>query len=72
MISFTIFNFCWKISNKLIYIGIYVKSRGFCLAPSHIIFFISEMLIIDWSITLHDVTPESRIFSANITRPYIS
>ena len=27
--------FIWKISNTLIYIGVYVKSRGFCLASPH-------------------------------------
>ena len=62
MILIKIFNFCWKITNKLIYIGVYVESRGFCLASPPNIFFISKLIIIDWSITLCDVTPESRIY----------
>ena len=53
MILFTIFSFCWKISNTLIYIGVYVKSEGVCFVKPHNIFFISEMLIIGWSITLY-------------------
>ena len=61
MILIKIFNFCWKIANKLIYIGVYVESRGFCLASPPDIFFISKLIIIDWSITLCDVTPKSRI-----------
>ena len=61
MILIKIFNFCWKIANKLIYIGVYVESRGFCLASPPNIFFISKLIIIDWSITLCDVTPKSRI-----------
>ena len=67
MILIKIFNFCWKIANTLIYIGVYVESRGFYLASSPNIFFISKLIIIDWSITLCDVTPESRIyfFSSN-------
>jgi hypothetical protein len=36
-------------------------SRGFCLASPPDIFFISKLIIIDWSITLCDVTPKSRI-----------
>ena len=51
----------WKISNKLIHMGVYVKSREFCSISLQNIFFISEMLIIDWSITQCDVTLESRI-----------
>ena len=61
MILIKIFNFCWKIANKLIYIGVYVESRGFCLASPPNIFFISKLIIIDWSITLCDVTQKSRI-----------
>jgi hypothetical protein len=37
------------------------KYRGFCLASPPDIFFISKLIIIDWSITLCDVTPKSRI-----------
>jgi hypothetical protein len=47
--------------NKLIYIGVYLESRGFCLASPPNMFFISKLIIIDWSITLCDVTPKSRI-----------
>ena len=63
MILIKIFNFFWKIANKLIYIGVYVESRGLCLASPQNIFFISKLIIIDWSITLCDVTPKSRINS---------
>jgi len=35
---------------------VYVESQGFCLASPPNIFFISEMLIIDWSITYYGVT----------------
>ena len=45
------------------YIEVYVESRGFCLASSPNIFFISEMLIIDWSSTYCAVTPKSRSIS---------
>jgi len=34
VILIKIFSFCWKITNKLIYIGVYVETRGFCLASS--------------------------------------
>ena len=34
-----IFSFYWYVSNKLIYIGACVESRGFCLASHHNIFF---------------------------------
>ena len=63
MILIKIFNFCWKIANQLIYIRVYVESRGFCLASPPNIFFISKLIIIDWSITLCDVTPKSRIIT---------
>jgi len=33
------------------YIDACVESRGYCLASPQAIFFISEMLIIDWSIS---------------------
>jgi hypothetical protein len=46
VILIKIFNFCWKIANKLIYIGVYVESRGFCLASPPDIFFISKLIII--------------------------
>ena len=55
-------------ANKLIYIGVYVESRGFCLASPPNIFFISKLIIIDWSITLCDVTLESRIVTDCIDR----
>jgi hypothetical protein len=45
VILIKIFNFCWKIANKLIYIGVYVESRGFCLASPPDIFFISKLII---------------------------
>jgi hypothetical protein len=47
VILIKIFNFCWKIANQLIYIGVYVESRGFCLASPPDIFFISKLIIID-------------------------
>ena len=45
------------------YTEVYVESRGPFLASPTNTFFIVEMLIIEWSITNCDVTPESRIAS---------
>jgi len=56
VILIKIFNFSW-----LIYIWVCVEFRGFSLASPQAIIFISEMLIIDWSISQCDVTSDSRI-----------
>lgn len=51
----------------------YVEFRWFCLVSAlNIFFFISQMLIIDWSITSYDVTPESRIKENQNIYPFIS
>lgn len=57
----TIFNLCRYKSIKLICIEVYGKSRGFSLASPLNIVYITQMLIIDWSVTCCDVTADLRI-----------
>ena len=52
------------------YIEVYVESRGFCLSSPPNISFISEMLVIDWSITYYNLTPESRIYLTFLSQVY--
>ena len=53
-------------------IKVYVQSRGFLLALLPNVSFISEILIIDWSITYCDDTLESRTYTWRHTRKQLS
>jgi hypothetical protein len=61
-----IFNFCWKIANKLIYIGVYVESRGFfhkfVARVIKMINFIT-ISILDFGVTSHNVIDQSMIIN---------
>jgi hypothetical protein len=67
VILIKIFNFCWKIANKLIYIGVYVESRGFCFHKfvARVIKMINfiTISILDFGVTSHNVIDQSMIIN---------